>query len=210
MPTAKLYPSLEVIKKINPKPTEGEKQLIQFLLKNYGDEYEIFFQPFLNGDLPDIILMRKDGGVIIFEVKDWNLNNYEINDYGKWIVKNNKINNNTPLSQVLKYKENLYNLHIDSLLELKLRDYKYWYIVNCVVYFHCSTEKEANEICYGKSPSDKYKKFLDTNFKVFETYCYKCKKYISYKEREEEQCKCGKKIDYKSLILGRDSLNKRT
>ena len=164
---AKLYPPLEVIKKRKPEATLGERALLSFLLQNYNDEYEIFFQPFLNGDLPDVILMRKDGGVMIFEVKDWDLSNYHVNEVGRWIVNaNNSVNTKTPFSQVLKYKENLYNLHIDSLLELKLKDYKYWYVVNCAVYFHCQSEKESKDFCYGLSPTDKYKKFLDTNFTI--------------------------------------------
>ena len=146
MNKAKLYPSIELIKKRKPEPTEGERKLLHFLLNNLNDEFEIFYQPFLNGDLPDIILMRKDGGLLIIEVKDWNLDNYKINEEGKWIVKaNNAVNNKSPFSQVLKYKENLYNLHIDSLLELKLKDFKYWYIVHCAVYFHCHTENEAKQ-----------------------------------------------------------------
>ena len=41
------------------------------------------FQPFLNGDLPDIIVMHKGGGVMIFEVKDWDLSNYHVNEKRK-------------------------------------------------------------------------------------------------------------------------------
>ncbi|NDV59289.1 nuclease-related domain-containing DEAD/DEAH box helicase [Bacteroides sp. 519] len=163
---AKLYPPLEVIKKRKPEATLGERKLLSFLLHNYNDEYEIFFQPFLNGDLPDIILVHKGGGIMIFEVKDWNLSNYHVNEVGKWIVNSNNSIMKTPFDQVLKYKENLYNLHIDSLLELNLKDYKHWYIVNCAVYFHCQSEKEANDFCYGSSSTDKYKKFLDKNFTI--------------------------------------------
>ena len=164
---AKLYPPLDVIKKRKPEATPGERALLSFLLHNYNNDYDIFFQPFLNGDLPDVILMRKGGGVMVFEVKDWNLSNYHINEVGKWIVNaNNSVETKNPFNQVLKYKENLYNLHIDSLLELKLKDYKYWYVVNCAVYFHYQLEKESKDFCYGSSPTEKYKKFLDANFTI--------------------------------------------
>jgi hypothetical protein len=164
---ALLYPPLEVIKKRKPEPTQGEKFLLDFLLKAYNDEYEIFFQPFLNGDLPDIIVIHKGGGIMIFEVKDWDLSNYRIESNGKWIVNTNgAVLRNNPLNQVLKYKENLYNLHIDSLLSLKLKDYKYWYVVNCAVYFHCHTTEAANNICLGVNPTNKYKTFFEKNFTV--------------------------------------------
>lgn len=164
---AKLYPSMEIINKRKPVPTEGEKDLINFLYLNYNDEYEIFYQPFLNGDLPDVIVMRKGGGVLIIEVKDWNLNNYTISEKGKWKVKaNGAILYNNPFRQVLKYKENLYNLHIDSLLSLKLKDYKYWNVVKCAVYFYCHTENDAYRICMGNNPTHKYKTFLERNISI--------------------------------------------
>ncbi|HEU4496551.1 MAG TPA: NERD domain-containing protein, partial [Flavobacterium sp.] len=78
MAKARLYPDVDIIKKRKPEPTEGERKLLSFLLNNFNEEYEIFYQPFLNGDLPDIILMRKDGGLIVIEVKDWDLHNYNV------------------------------------------------------------------------------------------------------------------------------------
>ena len=207
---AKLYPPLEVIKKRKPEATPGERALLSFLLHNYNDEYEIFFQPFLNGDLPDIILMHKGGGVMVFEVKDWDLSNYHVNEVGKWIVNaNNSVNTKTPFNQVLKYKENLYNLHIDSLLELKLKDYKYWYVVNCAVFFHCQSEKEAVEFCYGTNPTDRYKSFLDKNFSVFDDYCSSCNNRYPLKVWKNNKCpKCSANQNKYSLILGNDSLKK--
>lgn len=162
-----LYPSIEAIRKRKTEATPGEKALLSFLLNAYDDEYEVFFQPFLNGDLPDIIVMHKGGGVMIFEVKDWDLSNYHVNEKGSWIVNCNKsIYKNNPLNQVLKYKKNLYDLHIDSLLSLHLKDYKYWYVVNCAVYFHCHTTEYAQSFCMGENPTDKYKTFLSRNFTI--------------------------------------------
>lgn len=162
-----LYPPIEIIRKRKPEATPGEKALLSFLLNNYNDEYEIFFQPFLNGDLPDIVLIHKGGGVMIFEVKDWNLSNYHVNEKGNWIVNcNNSVYKNNPLNQVLKYKKNLYDLHIDSLLSLHLKDYKYWYVVKCAVYFHCHTTEYAQKFCEGENPSNKYKIFFQKNFTI--------------------------------------------
>ena len=164
---AKLYPSMDIINKRKPAPTEGEKALINFLYLNYDDSFEIFYQPFLNGDLPDVIVMHKGGGVMIFEVKDWDLSNYTITSTGQWKINSNgAIRKDNPLRQVLKYKENLYNLHIDSLLSLKLKDYKYWYVVKCAVYFHCHTMEYAYTKCLGLEPTRKYKTFLEKNFSV--------------------------------------------
>ena len=58
---AQLFPSIEDIKRMRPQPTDGEWTLLRFLVDNYDDQYEVYFQPFLNGDMPDIVLMRRGG-----------------------------------------------------------------------------------------------------------------------------------------------------
>lgn len=206
-----LYPPVEVIKKRKPAATPGERALLSFLLHNYNDEYEIFFQPFLNGDLPDIIVMHRGCGVMIFEVKDWDLSNYRVTSSGKWIVPvNDAVYKNTPLRQVLRYKEKLYDLHIDSLLNLRLKDYKYWYVVNCAVYFHCSTTKEANEKCNGKLLCDACHVSISEKC----TTCQKkmrCCEIAENRTMEQEKCRKYKTfVDKNFTILGNDALNKAT
>lgn len=164
---AQLFPSIEEIKRMRPQPTDGEWTLLRFLVDNYDDQYEVYFQPFLNGDMPDIVLMRRGGGVMIFEVKDWDLNNYKIDAQGRWrVMANNATNYENPFNQVMRYKENLYNIHVDELASLKLKDYKYWYVVNCAVYFHCHSEEKAKARTRGTEPTEAYKKWLEKNITI--------------------------------------------
>ena len=53
---AKVYPSLENISRLKVKPTEGELYLLNYLVTELDDTYEVFFNPFLDGDKPDFIL----------------------------------------------------------------------------------------------------------------------------------------------------------
>lgn len=53
-----LYPITEQIKQFKVQPEQGELHLLNFLNDNLDDSYEVYFQPFLNGDLPDIIILR--------------------------------------------------------------------------------------------------------------------------------------------------------
>lgn len=62
---ALLFPSFEEINRMNPESTEGELCLLKFLYYELDDSYEVYFQPLLNGDNPDIIIMRKNSGVLI-------------------------------------------------------------------------------------------------------------------------------------------------
>lgn len=119
----RLYPTWEQLEQQNNPLTAGEKSLIKYLdtylpkdlnwkkeqgLKNYNG-WLIFAQPFLNGTRPDIIIFDPQVGLVIYEVKDWDLDNYEwkkgkglfVNDgRGSYPVKN-------PIDQVEHYKERL-------------------------------------------------------------------------------------------------------
>lgn len=147
---AKVYPGLDIIKKFKVQPTEGELCLVEFLIENLDDDYEIFFNPYLNGDRPDVIVFRKGYGLLIFEVKDWNLSNYLIDkqsEHNVWIYKEARAKVKSPLEQVYKYKENLFELHVDGLLACKINDIRKMKAISCVVYFHKASEQEVNALC---------------------------------------------------------------
>ena len=156
---ALLYPNIETIQRMKPQPETGELHLILFLSEALDNSYEIFFQPYLNGDKPDIIILRKTSGLLIIEVKDWDIANYKVDDKGRWsLLDGTKIK--SPLSQVLRYKENLFSLHIDDLLPKKIMNPKLFSIVSCAVYFHNADQEKINQLISSKDKGEKYKKWL--------------------------------------------------
>ena len=158
---ALLNPTFDTIGRLRVSATEGELHLLKFLSSALDDKYEIFFQPFINGDNPDIIIMRKNSGVLIIEVKDWHLINYFLDKKKHWRLKENGAYLKSPLSQVLSYKENLYTLHIEHLLEKKIRNQKLFSVVTCAVYFHNETENSIKSFLLEKFSNDeRYKKFI--------------------------------------------------
>lgn len=158
---ATFYPSLEKIAKFKVHPTEGEWTLLHFLGKVLDDSYEVYFNPYLNGDRPDVLIMRKGNGVMIIEVKDWNLDNFELNEKKKWVYKPNNSVVKSPIDQVLKYKDNLFDLHVDQLLEKKINDIRNFNIVTCAVYFHCASQQKVEALLVNPYEEDrKYQKFL--------------------------------------------------
>lgn len=144
---AELIPSLEKINSMKPKPTEGEYALIKKLSEELGDDYKVYYQPFLDGDRPDVIVLKKNLGILIIEVKDWNLGNYNIrieqnkrNNYKKKLVfrlkKNNAVVGN-PFEQVNRYKSDFYGPYIEGLFMDLTRDSSiYRNLVRTAVYFH--------------------------------------------------------------------------
>ena len=81
---ATFIPPIEKIRTLNTLPTPGEWHLLHFHETTLDDSFEVYFNPFLNGDRPDVVIMRRGGGVMIIEVKDWDLDLYTIDDKKHW------------------------------------------------------------------------------------------------------------------------------
>ena len=162
---ASLFPDFNTIKRLYKKPAKGELNLLDFLNKNLDHEFEIYFKPFINGDRPDIVILKKTGGVVIIEVKDWNLDDYYIDEHTDWYLKENDTKIKSPLSQVKFYKDNLYDLHIEGLLQKCLENRKYRSIVNTMVYFHFDTEQNITDFLFKKFEDKKY-----SGYQIFHKY----------------------------------------
>lgn len=161
---ATFYPSLENIARFKVPPTDGERTLLDFLGRVLDDSYEVYFNPYLNGDRPDVLIMRKGNGVLIIEVKDWNLDNFALNEKKKWFYTPNGSVVKSPIDQVLKYKNNLFDLHVDQLLEKKIKDLRHFNIVACAVYFHCASQGKVDNLLVNPYKEEKkYQTFLKYN-----------------------------------------------
>lgn len=161
---AKLIPSLEEISKFKVQPEEGELYLLSFLAQHLDDSFEVYFNPYMNGDRPDIVVVRKDYGVLIIEVKDWHLDSYEVSEKKHWRLKSNDARVKSPIDQVMKYKENIYDLHISNLLEKKIKNVKMFSMVACAVYFHnASSDQIKEKLIYPFWDDQKYSNFLKYN-----------------------------------------------
>lgn len=154
-----LEPKLEVIKKQKVQPTEGEWKLMSFLLKNLDDTYEIYYQPFINGDNPDFAIIRKGSGVLIIEVKDWNLIHYNIDSETNWRLKKDNTLIKSPLKQVEAYKNNLFLLHSEELFLRNVENKNNWATINCAVYFHNATQLELSEFLLREFQTEDYKRY---------------------------------------------------
>jgi len=159
-----LIPSYEKILSLKVKPEEGELHLLKFLDSQLDKSFEVYFNPFMNGDRPDIVIMKKGQGVLIIEVKDYDLNSYELDERKNWKVKNQTFNIKSPISQALKYKNNLFELHIENLLEKKIKDIRHFNIVSCAVYFHNANSSKITSFLIEPFKNDKrYLTFLKYN-----------------------------------------------
>lgn len=202
---AHVFPSIENIQRLKVKPTIGEFYLLNHLINTLPDEVEVYFQPFLNGDMPDIILMQKDVGVTIIEVKDWNLSLYEIDENNHWYLKLNNARLKSPFQQVFNYKDNMFNLHINGLLQEKIKNKHFYGRINVYVYFHNATKKEIISLFNGPLNS----------LRIKEQQCHSefKNKSISHQEYEKrlefvKRKKSKLERDFIFLAIGNDSIDK--
>lgn len=201
---AEVYPDFENMHRLKVKPTEGELHILEYLSANLGSEYEIYFQPFLNGDMPDIIVMRKKCGALIIEVKDWNLSAYHVDADNKWRVNNSNQFIRSPAQQAFGYKNNIFNLHVSSLAERYALDKRFYSTIKAFVYFHEATKKEISSI-YAAAEAELSEKKKTLNYQ--------------YKNNEVQDVQYDKKMDYltnksrqisrdRGMSIGRDILSK--
>ena len=141
---ATIYPSLENISRLKVKPTEGELHLVNYLNENLNETYEVFFNPFLDGDRPDIVILKKDVAVFVIEVKDYELKNYMVDSFNKWSVMSNQgvSRISSPQSQAFTYKSNLYQLHLPVLGLGYLTNRNFFNLVHPFVYLHKADKAE--------------------------------------------------------------------
>ena len=133
--------------------TEGEKLLFNKLIEHFGNnkEYNIYFQPFLNGMQADIIVYKKGCYPILIEIKDWQEASYIIpNDNSTpWIVKKNDCRIVSPFKQVDNYKNIIYML-LENFYINKHEKPSYFGLIKNVLYFHNFSIAKANQLD-GKS-----------------------------------------------------------
>ncbi len=149
---ATFYPTIENIQRLKVQPTKGELHLIRYLENELDDSYEVYFNPYLDGDRPDVVIMKPGNSVVVIEVKDWDLGSYQIDEKNTWAVSapNGLQKVKSPQSQAFSYKKNLYDLHLPVVGLKRLINPNFYNLVHCFVYFHCSGAEQIKYM-YGSA-----------------------------------------------------------
>lgn len=66
-------PPISELDRLRSPLTPGERRVFDWLDAELHPGWAIYIQPHLNGLRPDFVLLHPEGGIIILEVKDWNL-----------------------------------------------------------------------------------------------------------------------------------------
>lgn len=121
-----ISPPYEDLNHLRQPLTAGERRVLDWFDEILPTSWEIYIQPHLNGLRPDFVLLNPQGGIAVYEVKDWNLSSMDyfvITDCrtGKPRLmarrdgKEFSLESQNPVSKVQLYKEEIYNLYAPSL-----------------------------------------------------------------------------------------------
>lgn len=132
-------PSLQTIKNFKTPPTAGEWTLLSFLDKYLDNDYEVYFQPHLNGLLPDVVVVHKNHGVLVIEVKDYHLGAYApTDDWHTWQVFDQSGREQlirSPFYQAKLYKDALCQMYFRILNDHLALNTKYYSVIETGVFF---------------------------------------------------------------------------
>ncbi|MGO4673320.1 UvrD-helicase domain-containing protein [Bosea sp. 2YAB26] len=104
--------------------TAGERRVLDFFNHELPDGWEIYIQPHLNGLRPDFVLINPNGGIGVFEVKDWDLGamryftKNEPEGHTLWAERDGEefcIQKDNPVSKVNLYKKEIFELYCPRL-----------------------------------------------------------------------------------------------
>lgn len=134
---------------LNDPRTEGEQYLIDiFKTSSRFEGYTVFEQPHINSMKPDFILLHPERGVIIIEVKDWDLESNVYKSGGYILGTDGNLYERNPVKQVEGYKDNILKLELtNTVLLLEGFSDKYYGCIETAVYFHTASEERANAFC---------------------------------------------------------------
>lgn len=190
-----IFPDIDNIKRLKVPPTEGELHLVLYLSTALDDTYEVFFNPYLDGDRPDIIILKEHCAAFIIEVKDWDLRNFAVDKKNEWRVfnKEKSAKKSSPHSQAFRYKKNLYDLHLPVVGLARLTNPNFYNLVKCFVYFHKCSQEDLEQVYAPALESNKAER-EETNRNYndgamqFQAYD-KSMKYLDRKKRNIERDK---------------------
>lgn len=73
MPVKFIDPPIEALEASPQQLTAGEWEVLKYFAAQLGQKWEIYVQPHLNGLRPDFVLLNPSVGIVVVEVKDWDL-----------------------------------------------------------------------------------------------------------------------------------------
>ncbi|MBX3011332.1 MAG: ATP-binding domain-containing protein [Caldilineaceae bacterium] len=133
-------------------PHDGGGYLAHLLREALPSPWEIYEQPFLNGDYPAVAALHPSAGLTIFDVHDWDLRNYRREQIGRYQRYTQRAEQKTravlnPVRRAEHYIENLLNLYAPFIGESVMRDRRTLSAFRVGVYFPNANSNAVRSFC---------------------------------------------------------------
>lgn len=139
--------------------TEAFARVYEQFAAQLGNNDSIFIKPMMEGDNPDLVIVRPFKGVLIVKVFEDLTDLYDYQSDGLHVFGGSEVLIASPIHTVRGYKDNLRKLYSKRLVKRNITDNSAYYTIKCAVVFTQCTENEANSFCnavYSSLPkSDK-------------------------------------------------------
>ena len=137
--------------------SKATADLFVIFSKVLREEDIILLKPNINGDRPDMVIVRPNKGILLVHVFDDELTDYhffqesrdnngniEVIERTSMIQKVGSVAINSPLTTIDTYQDDLVRLHLEGMLDKVLEEKKNWSVIKKLVYFSQNTTQEAN------------------------------------------------------------------
>ena len=174
---ATIHPSWEEIDNLRPPLEAGERELAKRLERKLPHGWEIYIQPFLNNLHPDIVALHPGWGVIVYEVKDWDLSRYHYDQVGQLIGRGDQGSyvEKDPLAQAMRYSQEIkhrFVLGVDSSSPVGSEaETNYADLVRCSVY-NSKACHDAMSNLFAKNERDPYMLGFDSKVLLPQKYAH--------------------------------------
>lgn len=127
---------------------DGATTLAHLLREALPTPWEIYEQPFLNGDYPAVAALHPSAGLTIFDVHNWDLRSYRREQMGRYQRYTQRTEQKmravlNPVRRAEHYIENLLNLYVPLIGESVMRDRRTLATFRVGVYFSMANTNAA-------------------------------------------------------------------
>ena len=151
---------------LNPRSiniSEFDRGVLNVLQTKFNNAL-IYYKPSINGDIPDILILEENKGVILIDISTLKLSEYKIKDQNTFISQKTQEEILSPIKKLSNMKNHLFKSHIDGLLEQKVKSGgKAFNIIKNIVIFQHESEKSIIDF-FGSNYIEYTKLFSKNNF----------------------------------------------
>lgn len=152
--SGRIFPPWAELNSLRTPLTNGERALAQFLDDNLPASWRIYVQPYINNMRPDVVVVNPYVGLVVFEVKDWELSRYHFRE-GKLVATTatNMWIEEDPVKKAQWYAKSLFEQFLvsdEAVLPIGLHPNSRA-TSRPAVYFHCASTQSVQNLYQGRA-----------------------------------------------------------